>query len=215
MKSRNQRLKLYTSVLAIVFTAVSTAQLSSMVALNGDITNNVYAKYSNNQAQSFVNECGLDGVTGINCANNGPLMQGDGLASSPVITQFGGGQRGTEPTPPPTGFTVTGTGGAPALLLCGGITAGTNGELEFSAEEGTDGTVTGTYNTNLDGDGTITDGTTDGSTFSLSGLGNNLCNTDTDVEITISGDCGDDVTITYEDPLSVLTVTGDVECILT
>jgi Na+/H+ antiporter NhaD/arsenite permease-like protein len=64
MKSRNQRLKLYTSVLAIVFTAVSTAQLSSMTSLIGDITNNVYAKYSNDQAQSFANDCGLDGVTG-------------------------------------------------------------------------------------------------------------------------------------------------------
>jgi hypothetical protein len=33
-------------------------------------------------------------------------------------------------------------------------------------------------------------------------------------EITISGDCGDGVTITYRDPLSVGTFTGDVDCTL-
>ena len=46
----------------------------------------------------------------------------------------------------------------------------------FAAEEGTDGTVTGTFNLQFNGggmpvnvDGTFTDGTTDGNTFTLSG----------------------------------------------
>ena len=46
------------------------------------------------------NECGLDGTSGINCANNGPLMQGDGLASSPIVTQFGGGRGQQGPAGP-------------------------------------------------------------------------------------------------------------------
>jgi hypothetical protein len=89
-----------------------------MVLLNGDITNYVYAKYSNDQAQSFVNECGQDGVTGINCGNNGPLMQGDGLASSPVITLFGGGGQQQEPPADTATLIVVKNVGCEAGLEC-------------------------------------------------------------------------------------------------
>ena len=95
MKSRNQGLKLYTFVIAVPLVAVSTAQLSSIGLSNGTV---VYA-YSNSQAQSFVNECRIDGLTNLNCANNGPLMQGEGIASSPIVTQSAGRQQ--EPSEPP------------------------------------------------------------------------------------------------------------------
>lgn len=65
--------------------SVSTLQVLS------NVDSVVYA-YSNSQAQSLVNDCGIDESSGINCANNGPLMQGEGLASSPIVTQSGSGQ---------------------------------------------------------------------------------------------------------------------------
>ena len=40
------------------------------------------------------------GASGINCANSGPLMQGEGLASSPVVTQFSGGRGEQGPAGP-------------------------------------------------------------------------------------------------------------------
>ncbi len=46
----------------------------------------------NSQAQSLVNNCGIGQSSGI-CANYGPMIQGDGSATTPVITQSGG-QRG-------------------------------------------------------------------------------------------------------------------------
>ena len=64
MKSRNLGLKFYTSVIAIVLVAVSTAQLSSVVLSNGNV---VYA-YSNSQAQSFVNDCDVIDLTNASTA---------------------------------------------------------------------------------------------------------------------------------------------------
>ena len=59
--------------------------------------------YENNQAQSFVNECGLDGSTGPNCANNGPQTIGDGVANALTPLQISNsGQRGTEEPQPET-----------------------------------------------------------------------------------------------------------------
>jgi hypothetical protein len=86
------------------------------------------------------------------------------------------------------------------------------------------GTVTGTYTfsfPDLEGvpftrEGVITEGTTDGSTYTLSGENIFVCGSGLtfEGEVTISGDCGDDVTITYEDANSVATFTGDVDCTL-
>ena len=83
--------------------------------------------------------------------------------------------------------------------------------------------MTGTYTFSAIGfvrEGVITEGTTDGQTYTLSGENESVCGappfgfpTVID-EVTISGDCGDDVTITYEDPLTVATFTGDVDCAL-
>ena len=67
--------------------------------------------------------------------------------------------------------------------------------------------------------GGLPDGFTDGNTFTLSGVNeaarvDNQGNAPIDT-ITISGDCRDGVTITYRDPNTEATFTGNVECTLT
>jgi hypothetical protein len=128
--------------------------------------------------------------------------------------------------PEPTGFTVEGTGAITQLqVLCIGLPASPplNFNLEFSAQS--DGTVSGTYTMTASGvfnfvtEGVFTDGTTDGSIFSLTGEGITIC-PDPDsptVEVTVSGDCGDDVTMVYREPQNLFqtTLTGNVECTLT
>ena len=124
----------------------------------------------------------------------------------------------TPPPPPPTDgpFTITGIG-SEGSIGCHAIEY----FIEFSALG--DGTVTGTYRFQNAADtpsppGVITEGTTDGSTYTLSGEGLSICGIgggDSFIgETTISGDCGDDVTITYEDLATVATFTGDVDCAL-
>lgn len=91
--SINRAFRVSPSASVIIFLVVSTTQLSSMIVLNSNTIlapNTVFAKYSNNQAQSLVNECGVGDSSGPNCANNGPLTQGDGIASSPIVSQSGG-----------------------------------------------------------------------------------------------------------------------------
>ena len=91
MKSRNQQLKLYTSVIAVLLVAMSTAQLSSILLSNGNV---VYA-YSNSQAQSLNNDCEHG-----NCGNIGPQSQADGNAFAPIISLTGGqGEQGPTELP--------------------------------------------------------------------------------------------------------------------
>jgi hypothetical protein len=59
----------------------------------------------------------------------------------------------------------------------------------------------------------ITTATTDGNTFSITAENLAFCS-DLAGEITISGECGEDVIIRYEDPSAVGIFTGDVECML-
>lgn len=62
-----------------------------MISLNGNsiaAPNSVYAKYSNNQAQSFVNECGVDESSGINCVASGPQTQADGSATATHVDRL-------------------------------------------------------------------------------------------------------------------------------
>lgn len=84
------------SALMIVL-AVSTLQLSSILLTNDNV---VYA-YSNSQAQSLNNECGVDGSSGPNCANNGPQNVGDGTATALTPLQISGGQGERGPPGPP------------------------------------------------------------------------------------------------------------------
>ena len=70
---------------------MSTTQLTSLVGLPSSTVIhdvNVYAKYSNSQTQSLVNECGSGRSIGINCANTGPLTQGDSNTIAPTTSQI-------------------------------------------------------------------------------------------------------------------------------
>ena len=66
--------------------------------------------------------------------------------------------------------------------------------------------------------GVLTDGTTDGNTYTLSGTNQPVCPDDQGNQLPapmiLSGDCGDGVTITYRDPNTEGTLTGNVECTL-
>jgi hypothetical protein len=126
--------------------------------------------------------------------------------------------------PPPTNsFTITGTGtGSSASFVCNPpVPPGLTISIDFSAQR--DGTVSGTYtistNTGFLRQGTITDGTTDGNTYTLSGVNLAVCADNQGnlpvAPMTISGDCGDRVTITYRDPNTAGTFTGNVQCTLT
>jgi hypothetical protein len=90
MKSRNQGLKLYTSVIAVLLVAVSTTQLSSMVLSEDNV---VYA-YSTNfeQSASLVNNCSGDDESSQICVNNNQESQGKNNDNIAQIT--------TPPGPP-------------------------------------------------------------------------------------------------------------------
>jgi hypothetical protein len=202
----------FTLVTVIALAAIMLVAATTEMAITG------YAfAYNRNQAKSDVNDCGNGQVpTNIACQNTDSQIQGD--ENSVALTS-------QQTFPSVTGFSVTGTGES-EVILCGPISIrGTDGELEFSAEEGTDGTVTGTFNLQFNGggtpvnvDGTFTDGTTDGNTFTLSGEHSViLCLPPVEpILFTVSGDCGDDVTISYEDNQGITSqFIADVECTLT
>ena len=74
---KNLGLPVSLNVRFIILVAVSTVQLSSMTVASG----NAYAKYSNNQAQSLVNDCDVfDSGRAPNCQNNAPQITADGTA---------------------------------------------------------------------------------------------------------------------------------------
>jgi hypothetical protein len=76
--TRNHVLGISTVLLILIVATISTSQISSVTTSGDNTVNSVYAKYSNSQAQSLVNDCGIVGSSGINCANNGPQTLGDG-----------------------------------------------------------------------------------------------------------------------------------------
>jgi hypothetical protein len=124
------------------------------------------------------------------------------------------------PTPPPpqTGaFTISGQGSG--TVSCQGSQE--TATITISAQGAEDGTVTGTVALTRSGvpGGTffsqVSGGTTDGNTFSLSGqdTGVLFCGLAAQ-QYTVSGDCGMNVMISYEQPDAIGTYTGDVECTL-
>ena len=65
---------------------MSTVQLSSMMVASGDATGNAYAKYSNNQAQSLVNDCDVfDSGRAPNCQNNAPQITNQSILEIWII----------------------------------------------------------------------------------------------------------------------------------
>jgi hypothetical protein len=182
--------------------------------------------YNRNQATSAANDCGNGQVpTNIGCQNTDSQIEGD--ENSVALTSP---QTFPSITREPAGFTIEGTGEAttgegegqtftckPGSVIVPDITL----DLLFSAHS--DGTMSGTYTLTATipdlpetpvFEGVFTDGTTDGRTFSLTGEGDGgICAALTSVvDVTISGDCGDEVTIKYDDEFASGTFTGNVEC---
>ena len=117
----------------------------------------------------------------------------------------------SEDIPPAQPFTISGT--LLGTLTCEGMEAIPGGlVIDLMGEDG--GTVTGLVRFTFAGT-TITiginDGTTDGNTFSLSGVSFACGGAE---PVTISGDCGNDVIVSWEEPGGSGTFTGDVECTL-
>lgn len=79
----------------IILMAVSATQLTSMVTLDGNALtpNNLYAKYSDSQTQSLVNDCGVGDSDGSPiCTITSPQTLADGTVSAPLVSISGGGQ---------------------------------------------------------------------------------------------------------------------------
>lgn len=87
------------SISVIILVAVSTAQLSSMIALNGNsaTANNVYAKYTNSfeETASLTNTCSGDDS---NCMINNPQTEGEN--NSPINLQISSPGEEGQPGPP-------------------------------------------------------------------------------------------------------------------
>jgi hypothetical protein len=121
------------------------------------------------------------------------------------------------PPPPTAEFNVSGRG-SQGSVECDPPAPEGEMFLEFSAIGDGMGGVNGMYTIShptapFSRTEDITAGTTDGSTFTLSAEKYSICTPVSLGQVTISGDCGDDVTIRYEDASAVGTFTGDVECI--
>jgi hypothetical protein len=115
------------------------------------------------------------------------------------------------PVPLTGAFTINGE--ASGTIACPGAGEGpAPADVSISVTGEESGTVTGSVIFVLEG-GTltldVTGGTTDGNTFSVSGTGGVCVGA-----FTVSGDCGNDVMISYEDTDGIGTFTGDVECTL-
>ena len=114
----------------------------------------------------------------------------------------------------PGGFTINGEGSG--TVTCDPAVPG---EIFIRISAGGDGTVTGSFTISHPGIGfsrtfTVTDGTTDGNTFSLSAQTDSLCTPQVFELITVSGSCGTNVGIRYEDSSAIGTFTGTVDCAL-
>ncbi|HYZ60728.1 MAG TPA: hypothetical protein VE544_13815, partial [Nitrososphaeraceae archaeon] len=88
---KNLALRVSLTVSVIILVALPTVQLSTLIVTSGDATGNAYAKYSNNLAQSLVNDCGVGDSRGApNCIINSPQIQADGSANIPMVSSSGG-----------------------------------------------------------------------------------------------------------------------------
>jgi hypothetical protein len=168
---------------------------------NESNTNGEYSEANTEQQLTRVNT-GSDASTNFNCAQNS-------ISSDPVTcdgTTDGNGE----------GFTIIVIANEGTIECQPPLPPG-DSFLAAIAEE--DGPVTGNYTITHIGmvteqrTGELSAASTDGSIYSINAENLGFCS-DSAGEITISGDCGEDVTIRYEDPSAIGTFTGDVECIL-
>ena len=118
------------------------------------------------------------------------------------------------PTPPPPAITFAVTGFGDGGFLCEGAELAI-ASFTMNTEVGEDGTATGTVLVTFDSGSevslTVTGGTTDGSTFSLSGPAGICSDGGT---FTISGSCGNRVEVTYVDPTGTGSFVSDTGCTL-
>ena len=197
---------------------LGTLMTFSINPLQQQIQQNAFAQddESDTDTEQRLGQKNLGGgeSTNFNCAENLITSASDSIECIPSGP--------APPTPPPTGaFTVSGQGSGIDSYICDGLTSGGIVAVTISAQGQEDGTVTGSVRVqNPDGgDATypVSGGTTDGNTFSLSGEISEelLCGTPgIPDQFTVSGDCGNNVMISYEESDSSATVTGDVECTL-
>jgi hypothetical protein len=117
----NRRLSASVSLsIIILVVGVSTTQLSTMTGVNDNsiLANNVYAKYSSDQAQSLVNDCDIfdsDEVT--TCQNNGPQTMADGTAPISIQNSNPGQPEPKDDTDGPQGPPQGPPGGPAGQLL--------------------------------------------------------------------------------------------------
>ena len=115
------------------------------------------------------------------------------------------------PTPSAQPFTISGQGNGDFRCAIGDL-----GGISISAQGEEDGTVTGTVTLFIIGgssQNSVTGGTTDGNTFSLTGQSTaGFCGNAS--PFTVSGGCGNDVIISYADSFFSGTYIGNVECTL-
>jgi hypothetical protein len=126
----------------------------------------------------------------------------------------------------PTGFNIRGTGtGSSETFVCNTEVPPGEISIDFQAIGseivGGGEIVNGSYllfTSNFLIPGVLTDGTADGNTYTLSGTNQPVCPDDQGnrlpAPMTLNGDCGDGVRITYRDPNTEGTLTGNVECTL-
>ncbi len=210
---RNERVNRRTFAVSTIAAIMLIATMTSM-----STTGNVFAS-DRNQVTSQVNDCANDKMpTNVGCQTIDSQIQGD--RNSVDLTAQQKFPRVTSEPPVDQGFTIEGSGTTTgASFECTPpIPSNLAISIVFSAQS--DGDVTGTYELRGGGSiftGELTDGTTDGNTFTLSGVGEiSICTPQVvDTEVTISGDCGNGVPFTYRDESAEGTFTGDVECTLT
>jgi hypothetical protein len=116
------------------------------------------------------------------------------------------------PTPSAQPFTISGGGSGDFRCAIGDL-----GGISISAQGEEDGTVTGTVTLTIIGgassQNSVTGGTTNGNTFSLTGQSTpGFCGDAS--AFTVSGGCGNDVMISYADSFFSGTYIGNVECTL-
>jgi|RhiMethySRZTD1v2_1073278.scaffolds.fasta_scaffold00312_44 hypothetical protein len=120
------------------------------------------------------------------------------------------------PEEPAIIFTISGSGSG-SFTCQGGPQE--SAVIEITAQGSEDGTVTGTVSLGVLSIGAffnlpVSGGTTDGNTFSLSGVTSTGAVCGAIQPFTVSGDCGTDVMISYEQPDLTSSFTGNVGCTL-
>jgi hypothetical protein len=143
----------------------------------------------------------------FNCAENMIKSASDSIECIPSGP--------TPPTPPPPVIPFIVSGEGSGTLSCNG-----GPQAAATIEISVQGDATGTVGLDVDSAGTflfpVTGGPdTEGITFSLAGRTSpgTICGLEVQ-SFTVSGVCGNDVTIFYEEPDMLGSFTGDVECTL-